>query len=102
MSWADACIAKLRLGQIAQCRPHGGSMRGRIESGQLVTLDPAREPNVDDAVLCRCRGNIYVHLVKAVRGHGEDRQFLIGNNLGGTNGWISRAAIHAVVIAVSD
>lgn len=102
MTWADACIAKLGAGQIAQCRPHGGSMRGRIESGQLVTLDPAREPSIDDAVLCRCRGNVYVHLIKAVRGHGEQQRFLIGNNHGGINGWISRSAVHGVVIGVSD
>jgi hypothetical protein len=102
MSWADACIEKLRAGQIAQCRPHGGSMRGRIESGQLVTLDPSREPNVDDAVLCRCRGNVYVHLINAIRGHGADRRYLIGNNRGGINGWIGRAAIYGVVIDVCD
>ena len=102
MSWADATIAKLRAGQIAQCRPHGGSMRGRIESGQLVTLDPSREPDVDDAVLCRCKGNVYVHLVKAISGHGDKRRYLIGNNRGGTNGWVGRAAIYGVVIAIAD
>ena len=47
-------------------------------------------------------GNVYVHLVKAVRGHAEAQQFLIGNNRGGTNGWISRAAIYGVVVDVSD
>lgn len=102
MSWADACIAKLRAGQVAQCRPHGGSMRGRIESGQLVTLDPNREPAVDDAVLCRCKGNVYLHLVKATQGHGDKRRYLIGNNRGGINGWIGRSAIYAVAIAVED
>lgn len=102
MTWADSSIAKLRAGEVAQCRPHGGSMRGRIESGQLVTLDPRREPAVDDAVLCRCKGNIYVHLIQATRGHGDERRFLIGNNRGGINGWIGRAAIYGVVIAVED
>lgn len=103
MSWADACIARLRDGQVAQCRPHGGSMRGRIESGQLVTLDPEREPAVDDAVLCRCKGSVYVHLIKATQGHGSSSlRFLIGNNRGGINGWVGRAAIYGVVIAVED
>ncbi len=77
-------------------------MRGRIESGQLVTLDPSREPEVADAVLCRCKGNVYVHLVKAIQGHGDARRFLIGNNRGGINGWVGRAAIYGVVIAVGD
>ena len=77
-------------------------MRGRIESGQLVTLDPSLEPDVGDAVMCRCRGNVYVHLVKAIKGHGEKRRFLIGNNRGGTNGWVSRSATFGVMTEVAD
>lgn len=103
MSWADPHLAKLRAGETVQLRPHGGSMRGRIESGQLVTIAPATDdPHVGDAVLCRVRGRVYVHLVKAVRGHGGDRRFLIGNNVGGLNGWIARAGILGQVIAVDD
>lgn len=75
-------------------------MRGRIESGQLVTLDPSLKPKMGDAVLCRCRGNVYVHLVKAIKGHGEKRQFLIGNNRGGTNGWTT--TVYGVVTEVTD
>jgi len=77
-------------------------MRGRIESGQLVTLDPGPEPDIGDAVLCRCRGSHYIHLVKAVVGHGSARRFLIGNNRGGINGWVSRTAIFGVVTNVAD
>jgi hypothetical protein len=102
MSWAARTIEALAAGEIAQCRPHGSSMRGRIESGQLVTLDPRPEPQVDDAVLCRCKGNVYLHLVTAIRGHGEARRYLIGNNRGGTNGWVSRTAIFGVAVAVDD
>ena len=76
-------------------------MRGVIESGQLVTLDPGLEPEVGKAVLCRCRGNVYAHLVKAIKGHGDKRRFLIGNNRGGTNGWVSRSAIYGVVTEVT-
>lgn len=102
MSWADRHIQALKAGQVTQCRPHGGSMRGRIESGQLVTLDPGPEPRVDDAVLCRCKGNVFVHLVKAIQGHGGDRRYLIGNNRGGINGWVGRTAIYGVVTDVRD
>ncbi|NJK32242.1 MAG: hypothetical protein HC927_07445 [Deltaproteobacteria bacterium] len=77
-------------------------MRGRIESGQLVTLDPTREPDVDDSVLCRCKGNVFVHLVKAIQGHGDKRRYLIGNNRGGLNGWVGRTAIYGVVTDVRD
>ena len=59
-------------------------------------------PEVDDAVLCRCRGNVYVHLVKAIQGHGDKRRFLIGNNHGKINGWVARGAIFGVVTAVDD
>jgi hypothetical protein len=101
MSWADHHVSRLREGQTVQFRPHGGSMRGRIESGQLVTVEPIdREPEIDEAVLCRVAGSQYVHLVKATRGAGEKRQYLIGNNRGGTNGWIGRQAIYGVVTRV--
>lgn len=100
MTWADRAIRELREGRTAQVRPHGGSMRGRIESGQLVTLDPNRTPTIGDAVLCRVKGNTFVHLVKAVQGHGEKRRYLIGNNRGGTNGWTT--TIYGVVTEVTD
>lgn len=77
-------------------------MRGRIESGQLVTLDPEKDPEIDDAVLCRCKGNVYIHLVKAIQGHGTKRQYLIGNNHGGTNGWVSRNSIYGTAIQIED
>lgn len=100
MSWADRTIQELQEGKISQCRPHGGSMRGRIESGQLVTLDPNIEPTIGDAVLVRCKGNVYVHLVKSLQEQKGKRRFLIGNNRGGTNGWVSRDAIFGVVTEV--
>lgn len=61
-------------------------MTGRIESGQLVTVEPITDPSsikVGDAVLCKVHGAEYLHLVKAAQsGH-----FQIGNNRGGINGW---------------
>jgi len=100
MTWADRSIAELKEGRTSQCRPHGGSMRGRIESGQLVTLDPDLEPKLGDAVLCKVKGNVYIHLVKALQGHGSSRRYLIGNNKGGTNGWTT--TIYGVVTGVTD
>ena len=85
MSWADRAIKDLQAGNSTKIRPHGGSMRGKVESGQLVTLDPVEVPTlaVGDIVLCRVKGNIYLHLVKAK----QEGRVLIGNNRGGTNGW---------------
>lgn len=103
MPWADRHVEALQAGTTVQFRPHGNSMRGRIESGQLVTVAPLEgEPDVDDAVLCRVRGAQYVHLVKATRGAGEQRQFLIGNNRGGINGWVGIRSIYGRVQKVED
>jgi hypothetical protein len=60
-------------------------MRGRIESGQLVTLAPMDRCTirVNDVVLVRWKGNCLLHLIKEIDGD----LLLIGNNLGKTNGW---------------
>jgi len=104
MSWADSYIERLLSGHTVQFRPHGNSMRGRIESGQRVTVvpEPEREPEPGDAVLCRVHGRCFLHLVKAVQGHGPRRRYLIGNNRGGTNGWITRRHIYGRCVAVED
>jgi len=94
--WATQHIEKLQQGETVQFRPHGGSMRGKIESGQLVTVEPVESLSVGDIVLCKVKGNQYLHLVKAIQGTGEKRRFQIGNNRGGINGWISRNAIYGI------
>jgi hypothetical protein len=67
-------------------------MEPLIRSGQEVTVEPLGEAAIHpgDVVLCRVRGAHYLHLVKAVQG---DR-YLIGNNRGGVNGWITRRSIY--------
>jgi hypothetical protein len=98
MSWATAYIAKLQNGETVQFRPRGQSMRGKVESGQLVTVVPADGPiEVGDVVLCKVRGRQYLHLVKAVQGE----RYLIGNNKGLVNGWVGRGAIYGKCVAVS-
>ena len=76
---------KLLAGKIVVFRPRGNSMDPLIKSGQEVTLAPANgDPiYVDDIVLCRVAGNIYLHKVLAI----GDRGFLIGNNKNHINGW---------------
>jgi hypothetical protein len=97
MGWATGYIARLGRGETVQFRPRGHSMRGKIESGQLITVEPApARLEVGDVVLCKVRGQEYLHLVKAVQG---DR-YLIGNNRGKVNGWVSRAAIFGKCVRV--
>lgn len=73
-------------------------MKGKIESGQLVTVEPIKEQALQkgDIVLCKVRGTEYLHLIKAVRGE----RYLIGNNIGRINGWIGRHSIFGRCIAV--
>ena len=100
MGWVNDARKELMAGREVQVRPFGGSMRGRIESGQLVTLAPVEPSDVrpDDVVLVEWRGNFLLHLVKGIR----DGQLLIGNNLGKVNGWLPASAVVGRVVAVEN
>ncbi|HEX5272804.1 MAG TPA: hypothetical protein VFW33_20040, partial [Gemmataceae bacterium] len=58
MGWASEYIVRLQNGEAVQFRPRGNSMRGRIESGQLCTVEPVVAPTlkVGDVVLCKVNG----------------------------------------------
>ena len=99
MGWADGHIARLAQGETVQFRPRGHSMVGKIESGQLCTVEPLGDAAlaVGDIVLCRVSGAQYLHLVKAIQGP----RYQIGNNRGGINGWITRRQIFGRLIALA-
>lgn len=73
-------------------------MKGKIESGQLCTVAPVDCSTlaVGDIVLCKVRGNEYLHLVKAINGE----RFQIGNNRGLVNGWIGTNSIFGKCIRI--
>jgi hypothetical protein len=98
MGWATNYITQLQAGKTVSFRPHGGSMTGRIESGQLCTVAPvdAASLEVGDIVLCRVHGSEYIHLIKAI----QDQRFQIGNNRGGINGWVGASSIFGKCIAI--
>jgi hypothetical protein len=98
MSWAKFAIEALQRGETTKIRPRGHSMRGKINSGDLVTLEPVNleNLNVGDIVLVRVRGNIYLHLIKAINGP----RFQIVNNRGGINGWVGGNCIYGIAIHV--
>jgi hypothetical protein len=101
VGWATSYITKLRAGQTVQFRPRGGSMAGKIESGQLCTVAPVTDPStlkVGDIVLCKVRGLEYLHLVKAI----QDGRFQIGNNRGRINGWIGESGIYGICVRVEE
>lgn len=96
MGWATHYIEKLKNGETVQFRPRGNSMKGKIESGQLVTVVPQDDYHVGDVVLCKVRGKQFLHLIKAARGH----EYLIGNNRGFNNGWTGRQNIFGKVTRI--
>ena len=100
MGWATRHIEALGDGETVQFRPRGGSMKGKIESGQLCTVEPvdAATLEVGDIVLCRVKGCEYIHLVKAIDGE----RFQIGNNRGRINGWVRANSIFGKCVKVED
>jgi hypothetical protein len=98
MGWASQYVAKLSAGETASFRPRGNSMRGKVESGQLCTVEPVLTAvvAVGEVVLCKVNGREYLHLIKAIQG---DR-FQIGNNRGRINGWVSANAIFGKCVRV--
>lgn len=101
MSWATPHIKKLQEGESVQFRPRGGSMKGKVESGQLVTVEPVGEHKLEvgSIVLCKVSGSHYLHLIKAVQ-EGDKPRYQIGNNKGHINGWTS--TIYGVCTKVED
>jgi hypothetical protein len=99
MCWATSYIQKLKTGEPVSFRPTGRSMQGRIESGQLCTVEPVVDVStlkVDDIVLCKVNGSEYLHLIKDIR----NDQFQIGNNRGLINGWIGAKSIFGRCVKV--
>jgi hypothetical protein len=94
----DAVAARVAGGETVRFRPTGSSMVPLIHSRQLVTVapvDPARLA-VDDIVLARVAGTVYLHRVTAIAGN----RVQIGNNRGGINGWTGRERVFGLCVAV--
>lgn len=100
MGWASRYIEKLLAGEIVSFRPRGNSMIGKIESGQLCTVEPVDPDSiaVGDIVLCKVKGHEYLHLVKAIQG----KRFQIGNNRGRINGWVTANSIFGKCVSIRD
>lgn len=99
MGWASEYIVKLKAGQTVSFRPRGNSMTPRIKSGQLCTVEPIVDPKrvqEGSVVLCKVRGQEYLHLVSARRGE----QYQISNNHGHVNGWITLHQIYGVLTRI--
>ena len=101
MGWATPYIAKLKNGETVSFRPRGNSMQGKIESGQLCTVEPISDFETlqkGDIVLCKVNGKEYIHLIKAI----QRKRFQIGNNRGRINGWIGINSIFGKCIKIES
>ncbi|WP_452602249.1 hypothetical protein [Pontimicrobium sp. MEBiC06410] len=100
MGWVKDALKELSKNNKCQVRPQGGSMKGRIESGQLVTIQRI-EPEqivINDIVFVKWKDNYLLHLIKDI----QNENILIGNNLGKLNGWIPANNIIGKVIKVEN
>lgn len=100
MGWVKKALKELSKNGTCQIRPQGGSMKGRIESGQLVTIEKVNleQVNIEDAALVKWKGNYLLHIIKEIK----EEEVLIGNNLGKLNGWIPIRDVIGIVVKVED
>ena len=101
MGWASHAIKQLCAGNDVTVKPRGGSMKGRVDSGSTVVVSPIdpSEYRVGDVVLCRVKGNEYLHLIRAIQ---PGPRFQIGNNIGGNpNGWIGSNSMFGKAIQIT-
>lgn len=98
MSWAKHAIEALGRKESVRIRPRGNSMAGKVDDGDLVTLEPVDPATLEkgDIVLVHVSGKDYLHLVKAIDG----KRFQIGNNKGHINGWVGPQAIYGKAVRV--
>ena len=98
MGGAAFHIEKVKNGETVQFRPRGNSMVGNIDWGDLCTVVPANEDELEvgEMVLCKVGGAGYLHLIKAKQGD----SFQIGNNRGRINGWVGINGIFGRCVGV--
>ena len=96
MAWYNIALRELASGKDIAIINRGSSMHGIITDGQKVVITPVNlnQLSIHDIVLVRIRKNRFViHKIIA----SNDGRFLIGNNLGGTDCWVSRDAIYGAL-----
>lgn len=103
MSWAKHARKALQKGENATVKPRGHSMEPKVMDGATVTLAPISKDNKvkkGDVVLCRVKGRDYLHLILGTRRAGK--QWLIGNNKGGINGWVGPHALYGKATEIDN
>ena len=95
-----ASAEHLLSGETCKITGIGQSMTPILQSKQPVICEPVTEEtelNKRDIVLCKVNGHYYLHLIHAIKTGKKGSTYLIGNNHGHMNGWISRNKIYGIV-----
>lgn len=100
--WAEEAVDKLQSGQTVKIKPKGHSMQGKVSEGDLVIIEPCQlqDLTVGDIVLASIKGRRYFHLVLHLIIERDADKFLIGNNHGRLDGWITTENIFGKVTQV--
>ena len=91
---------KLREGNVCRVKGIGNSMTPILKSKQDVICIPVTETTIlqkRDIVLAKVKGYWYLHIIHAIK---NDSLYLIGNNQGHMNGWVSRNGIYGKVVEI--
>ena len=80
-------------------------MKPKINSGQLVLVRPKRDDDCQtlkkgNIVLCKVKGNHYLHLISAISS--DRKRFQISNNKNYINGWITENQIYGILVKTFD
>lgn len=90
----------LQNGETVKCIGIGNSMTPILKSKQAVICEPVKKDSFlkkKDIVFCKVNGHYYLHLIHSIR---NNEMFLIGNNHGHMNGWITKNKIFGKVIQI--
>lgn len=102
LSWQEEALTALQKDLPIQVRPRGHSMTGRINDGDMVTLEPcAAEALMSGTiVLVRIQGKRFSHIVLHSILSLEGGRFLIGSHQGRVDGWVDRGDIYGIATKV--
>jgi hypothetical protein len=83
-------------------KPHGNSMNPKIDSGDQVVVKKVENKvlRVGDAVYAKVKGSYYLHLLSAI--DETQGRYLISNNHGHDNGWVTGDKVYGVCVQVKD
>ena len=93
----ERALAQLDAGKDAKMRVFGNSMTPLIRTKSVVVYRRTGDYEVGDVVLVKIKGDYLTHKITKID---EKGRFMIANNKGRENGWVS--TIYGRVVVVND